>query len=214
MIKKFSLAIPLMALGFTFSSQAATLNFGTGNINTSVTGASDATTGASGFGAGVTFDLTISVTGYTAGAGIGTQSSGIGVLGGQAGAGVDNDFNGTGGTNTVPVETMTFTISNVSGAASIVIDGIQVLFGVDGGAGTEFYQIDSNPFASLNSTPELVAVGGVTTVTIGARDDDGITGSDSRFAIGGLELTVTPLPEPSSALLSFLGLTTLLRRRR
>jgi hypothetical protein len=213
MIIKNLLAIPFMALGLTFSSQAATLSFGTGSINTSVTGASDATTGASGFGAGVTFDLTISVTGF-AGAGIGTQSAGIGVLGGQAGAGVDNDFNGTGGTNTVPVETMTFTISNVSGAASIVIDGIQVLFGVDGGPGTEFYQIDSNPVASLNSTPELVAVGGVTTVTIGARDDDGVTGSDSRFAIGGLELTVIPLPEPSSALLSFLGLATLLRRRR
>ena len=213
-MKKVALPFFGFLLGTSLSSQAATLVFGTGNITNSVVGVTDATTGASGFGAGVSFDLTITTTNYPGSSGIGVQATGIGAAGGQANAGIDNNFNGTGGTNTVPIESMTFAISNVVGAASIVIDSVQVRFGTDAGPNTEFYQIDSNPFGTLTTNPEDVAVGGVTSFTIGSRDDDGITGSDSRYAIGGLSLTVVPVPEPSSALLGLLGLAFIGRRQR
>lgn len=186
-------------------------NNGTGIIST--TGGVTAVSGG-GLPAGVSFDLVMSAVGFTAGAAPNSQGGGQGISGGQAASGIDNNFNGTGGTNTVAVEELTFTIANVTAGYQIQMTGFRSNFSADAGANTEFFNIDQGPATPFPSAQSDISITPATSFTIGALDDDGITGSDSRFVVQRLTFDVQPIPEPSAAVLGLLGMALFARRRR
>ncbi len=161
--------------------------------------------------AGVTFDLGITSTGYPGSTGPRTQGGGVGVQGGQAASGIDNNFNGTGGTATTAVETITFTVTNVTPGYTIEITGFKSNFSADAGANTEYFNINGGAATPFPTAQSSITLTPATSFTIGALDLDG-TGSDSRFVVQ--QLTFNAVPEPSTALLSALAGLTLLRRRR
>ena len=167
---------------------------------------------------GLTFDLSLVANNFFGGTGIGVQNLGIGVAGGQANAGIDNNFNGSGGTSTTVTESMDIGVSNLAGtgAVSIEILSFGLLFGTDAGANTEFYSVDNGVATSLTSTPETIGLAaGTTSFNVGSLDDDGVTGSDSRYALDRITVKIHVVPEPCSTviLIGLIGGLAIRRRR-
>lgn len=149
-----------------------------------------------------------------------SQTQGMGVSGGRAGSGIDNNSNNTGGTNPSGdySEIITFTISDVVGAASVEFDGLLFAFTNEG---TEYVSLNGGAIQEADAGAGFYSVSG-TTLTVRAPSVNEITtefGSgaflDSRYVVDRLRFNVTAVPEPASAgIVSLMALGLLGFRRR
>ncbi len=166
-------------------------------------------------GTGVSFKLT----GVASPGAPTSQTQGMGVFGGRANSGIDNNSNNTGGTNPGGdySEIITFTISDVVGAASVEFDGLLFAFTNEG---TEYVSLNEGAIQEADVAAGFYAVTG-STLSVRAPSVNNIIATfgagafqDSRYVVDRLRFNVTAVPEPASALFSMMAIGLLGFRRR